>query len=60
MLTNIKKSEEYITVHLGKESVGPEKKSVFETLQEVRLVGSRVSEDDYVTPASLIRLLSLR
>lgn len=58
--TKVKKREEYVTVHLGEESVGPEKKSVFEILQNARLIGSAVKKDDLVTPASLTRILSLR
>ncbi len=58
--TKVKKNEEYVTVHLGEETIGPEKKSVFDVLQNAKLIGSAVNKDDSVTPASLVRILSLR
>lgn len=58
--TNVKMNEEFVRVHLGIEGIGQERKSAFNILQEARLIGSTIKEDDYVTPASLIRILSLK
>lgn len=58
--TNVKMSEEFVRVNLGIEGIGKEEKSAFDILKESRLIGSTVEKDDFVTPASLTRILSLR
>jgi len=58
--TNVKIKEEFVRVHLGIEGKGKEEKSAFDIFKEAHLIGGTVGKDDYITPASLIRILSLR
>ena len=58
--TNVKIKEEFARVHLGIEGKGKEEKSAFDILKEAHLIGGALNKDDYITPASLIRILSLR